>query len=1287
MTILGEMDRNRLQQQQNPLDKEKERQQQLQLKQFRQRKEREDFLKRLVEFHRHKSINAPIYHFPTFNGHQIDMHKFYSKVTSLGGWERVCEKNRWEEVGLDLDQDLFKSCTNGAHALKLIYIRYLSLYEKFDTQIDLESSLTGNQTISSLLDTFSSTNPSLLHSAMSYPSLSSSVSINQSLINSTMGLIKDSSQSNLHRIQSSSLLEDKQDPESNRRKFSYLLDTPMNYNYNQHLNVQNFNPYEKMEISLESGLPNEVDFVFNSILLLSSDETHQFRVYSSKRLIDLMLAHVGFFGTQDRFNLKYLYDNVWNAFRKFDDSVTGDDQSLAFYLDEQRSREEELRKRFKHVPERNFAQFWHNITQLPNDSENASLIKTILPPMNNQFIETLPEQDLMNLRETGYLTSVEFKRIEQVLVVLNNLSFEENNAEYMANKCPVLLEFLILCLYAKNAYSELCKHALDILANVSRRIKLKLLSDLNRDLLVNALVHLIVGEDQEKQQENSMTRASMINSNENITPSAASSSLLGAQDRMDIVRGLEILTKLCSQLIDPFDEENSNENLIARYMIKSESELFIERIIIRLEELLSVQDVLVILQTLECLYNLSQNSAVMANLMIENSNKSSKIVPILVNFLTVDMTHFGMQPTPTTSAPIVAQAIPVATSVQTAQPVIARAVNATSSLVNSPQQQQPIKMYKIVPSNGVPTLITTTTPTVSIPSSTSPVSSSIQMAAASINKAAGSLLQQTLNSQQIQQVSLSSPNSNPSVVMPKINFNQLTNPLSTTALSTNSSNNNINNPNLDQQAKNALCNWLVTCFQADPSSDLSKTQLYPYYQQTAKANKWSVLTIPTFFEILNATFPNLRYDEETNLIHGLKIVKSMSQQQQQPQVTVVAQASHHSSELSIAKVEESKSAQEEMVSPSPNLSINVQNPTIAPILTPPTPRTSSTNNEDENSQVSSSSSMSSSSEEETKRKMNNEEEENSNKSSSTENEEINISKKTKSSEMDVETARGDEQDKDSAPTQNINTQPEPIVTQQPPSSPIRVENVNNAVVSAVVAVVAESAPIKPMEVSEPLPSEPKIEDPVKSVTPTPNPVVQHVEATTTTTNTNTTTGGNYLCEWNQCNRYFVSAKAVYNHVCKQHLLPNQTDPAGTQCLWTGCDQIKRQKWSLVNHIQEKHCNENAMRTSMAYRQRGMIQVQQPSASSVTLNYNKDAAVFAIQRHQRLKREDFVTVEEGPLTKSIRLLAALNLRNLAKHSEKAKTLIKPYESFLANIAFDMLEASNAIAACLWYLNNP
>ena len=100
---------------------------------FKLRKEQEDFNARLIDFHRHKSVNAPITSWPTFNGRAIDLHKLYVKVVDMGGWERVCEKEKWPEVCTHMDKQVLGSCTNAAHALKLIYLRYLSLYEKVHT--------------------------------------------------------------------------------------------------------------------------------------------------------------------------------------------------------------------------------------------------------------------------------------------------------------------------------------------------------------------------------------------------------------------------------------------------------------------------------------------------------------------------------------------------------------------------------------------------------------------------------------------------------------------------------------------------------------------------------------------------------------------------------------------------------------------------------------------------------------------------------------------------------------------------------------------------------------------------------------------------------------------------------------------------------------------------------------------------------------------------------------------------------------------------------------------------
>lgn len=115
----------------------KEKTQRQNMAKFQSNREREEFAQRLTEFHRHRLVNTPLSYWPTLNGKAVDLYKLYMKVLSLGGWERVCEKYKWEEVWQSLldaqDMAEFKGCgASGSHALKLIYIRYLSLYEKFE---------------------------------------------------------------------------------------------------------------------------------------------------------------------------------------------------------------------------------------------------------------------------------------------------------------------------------------------------------------------------------------------------------------------------------------------------------------------------------------------------------------------------------------------------------------------------------------------------------------------------------------------------------------------------------------------------------------------------------------------------------------------------------------------------------------------------------------------------------------------------------------------------------------------------------------------------------------------------------------------------------------------------------------------------------------------------------------------------------------------------------------------------------------------------------------------------
>ena len=53
--------------------------------------------------------------------------------------------------------------------------------------------------------------------------------------------------------------------------------------------------YEKLEMSLRSGLPNEVDMAINVCVLLSTEGRHCMQLEKTCQLLRLLLAHVAVF--------------------------------------------------------------------------------------------------------------------------------------------------------------------------------------------------------------------------------------------------------------------------------------------------------------------------------------------------------------------------------------------------------------------------------------------------------------------------------------------------------------------------------------------------------------------------------------------------------------------------------------------------------------------------------------------------------------------------------------------------------------------------------------------------------------------------------------------------------------------------------------------------------------------------------------------------------------------------------------------------------------------------------
>ncbi|XP_034948454.1 AT-rich interactive domain-containing protein 2 isoform X2 [Chelonus insularis] len=179
----------------------------------------------------------------------------------------------------------------------------------------------------------------------------------------------------------------------------------------------------------------------------------------------------------------------------------------------------------------------------------------------------------------------------------------------------------------------------------------------------------------------------------------------------------------------------------------------------------------------------------------------------------------------------------------------------------------------------------------------------------------------------------------------------------------------------------------------------------------------------------------------------------------------------------------------------------------------------------------------------------------------------------------------------------------------------------------------------------------------------------------------------YLCEWRGCLRQFKSAHEVYLHVCEAHC------PSGSDeilCLWASCDGLKRRRFSLMTHLYDKHCNSE----SMAARRKQLTATGKTEVSTSTPQtshhpgYAPNAAFHAIKRHalEFVNPKELMDDNEGPVTKSIRLTAALILRNLVIYSAHGRRHLRAYEPHLAGVALSNVESSRTIAQVLYDMND-
>ncbi|KHN86963.1 ARID domain-containing protein C08B11.3 [Toxocara canis] len=439
------------------------------------------FYQSLRAYYRRK-WNCPLKS-PYIQGVELNLSRLYYTVVSFGGWQKVSQSEKWGDVAQAIG--VSEGVAVAEHAVKVLYMRYLSKYEQSELVGDVDDSDA---------DLLGSRSRGKGFSSLATADCPVSVASRQS--------------SDFFRVRP----EKKTEAE-----------------------------YERLVKSLLSGLPNEVDFAVNVCTLLSHPGPRVLRLSAAPQLITLLVAHVAVFADGDN-SLFDLYES-WSR-------TSG----------------------------RDFIAFWRGAGI--EDEE----VLALLP---NVTASEVPKEELELF--TGL--EPEFRprdpvswRVQQILSIMRNLSFEVINKPIMAASWP-LLKFLFVCGNCK--WSALRTAALDALSNISSEI----------DLMC---------------EESSVTNHLLLKT---------VSRCLNSGDKLQVIRALEIIAGLCNN--------EHNESLLCEFLDN--------RILSKIFDVITVKDIMMCVYTLEALYQISELGAAAC----QQVSLYPRAIDTLVDLATVEAVSFG----------------------------------------------------------------------------------------------------------------------------------------------------------------------------------------------------------------------------------------------------------------------------------------------------------------------------------------------------------------------------------------------------------------------------------------------------------------------------------------------------------------------------------------------------------------------------------------------------------------------------------------------------------------------
>ncbi|KAK7084791.1 AT-rich interactive domain-containing protein 2 [Halocaridina rubra] len=562
-------------------------------------REYDAFIKQLEDFHQQRG--TPFRRLPRINGKGVDLYLLYVVVTARGGWQKVNARAEWEDILEDFR--LPSGCTNSSTALKYIYIRYLDAYERINflgedgedrgTEMDDgedSRSMRTKRTIRSL---------------------------------NVVPLSYNQQQHNVHdSLRTSAGLSQDMYKASSYDKLALSLISPLPNEHDFAFNVCTILSNEGRHVLQLSQCPRLIEHMLGHTGVYKDWETQKYFLTNYKETRGRSLVQFWIDSVRDRSVLDLLIPETVDrpsskALDTSKDIQSGPNTSGAIDTSNSLNLSCESLENFdtflcgnasesvggtyvsneaslslaKRLNSGNYDNL-EECGRLAIDAAEHALKKESILRRLEKILEC-EGSDLKLLKEDGEIfhlgrdhgvQDAEGSRISQILHIIRNLSFEEQNVACLA-KSQTCLRFLVLCMCSQ--WGGLAINALDTLGNIVSEVTL-------RDPRIDSC------------------SASLL---ENVCKGVSSA------DRSFILRSLEILNKLAMN--DP------NEEILNNYIDPS--------VYSQICRYLTIHDIMLLIYTLECLYSLSSLGTPACNAIV----RARGSIHTLISLLTVEAQSYG----------------------------------------------------------------------------------------------------------------------------------------------------------------------------------------------------------------------------------------------------------------------------------------------------------------------------------------------------------------------------------------------------------------------------------------------------------------------------------------------------------------------------------------------------------------------------------------------------------------------------------------------------------------------